>query len=299
MALPSSSSVDKINQLNFSMGTVSFATVVFMLHSNSYTISLHPRTWVRSMIYLDSLGFFIYYLAEFIQDSASCKQYTLMQMMADVVWSFKDAFKFGYIVYRGLAISGSKRNWPYIYTALISLILYWYFIYLTYIPMLQSPNCQATAATNPKIILYSYWSLIEIGISLVIVIKMSIAQQRVRAANFAVETYSRYKQKEEMRLLIACVGMGTVTMLEVVDHFRGSNVWQKEVYITRIVFVYLQLMLLLGSTTGDFRNDLAEEDEDEELDDDPRQVAALVAGPATQRGTNKPAFQRMSYISSK
>ncbi|KAI9347215.1 hypothetical protein BDR26DRAFT_854755 [Obelidium mucronatum] len=134
------SSVDRINQINFSMGTVTFATVIFMLHTNSYSISLHPRTWVRSMIYLDALAFWVYYLSEIVKDSSSCTQFTLLQMVADVIWSFKDAFKFGYIVYRGLAIVGSKRQWPHVYTGLLSLIFYWYYIYLTYIPILESPS---------------------------------------------------------------------------------------------------------------------------------------------------------------
>ncbi|KAI9347216.1 hypothetical protein BDR26DRAFT_854758 [Obelidium mucronatum] len=104
---------------------------------------------------------------------------------------------------------------------------------------------------------------------------MSIFHQRVKQANFAVETYGRYKQKEEMRLLVACVGMGTVTMLEVVDHFRGSfggfpSHWQREVHVTRIVFVFLQLLMLLGSATGDVRNDggVVGDGGDEEQEDD-------------------------------
>ncbi|ORY38332.1 hypothetical protein BCR33DRAFT_788917 [Rhizoclosmatium globosum] len=133
------SAIDKVNQINYSMGMVSFATVLFMLHTDSYQIDWRPPSWVRIMIYLDALAFFIYYLGGLIQDSGSCQMYYWVLVASEVVWSFKDAFKFGYIVFRGLAIVGNKRIYPFLITPLISLALYWHYIYVVYGEILISP----------------------------------------------------------------------------------------------------------------------------------------------------------------
>ncbi|ORY38331.1 hypothetical protein BCR33DRAFT_741546 [Rhizoclosmatium globosum] len=127
---------------------------------------------------------------------------------------------------------------------------------------------------------------------------MTMVKRRVQNANFAVETYSKYKNQEELRLLIACVGMGTVTVLEVVDYIRRVP-WRKEVSITRIVFVTLQLMMLLWGSRGTYRRYEDDEFENDRLYDDEKVEKGFMQRKETRAGTTSSAggVQRISFVS--
>ncbi|KAJ3396356.1 hypothetical protein HDU80_009987 [Chytriomyces hyalinus] len=262
-----SAAVTTLNTLNYSMGVVAFSSVLFMLHMDAYTVDSHPRSWVRWMVYLDALAFFVLYQADLVRDVSTCSMHTSIYMAADIVWSFKDFFKFGYLVYRGLAIVGSKRVYPIYWTAAGSLVLYWIYIACAYGHALGSTDCTLDGFNdNSLIALYLYWTLVEVVVSAMVVRKMSKVQRKVRMANFAVETYDRFKFKEEVRLLIACIGMGMVTSVTIVDSLAGFD--RRDLALTRFVFVYMQLLLLLGSASGDLRESGGESEGEDEDDAD-------------------------------
>ncbi|KAI8609553.1 hypothetical protein BC830DRAFT_1149978 [Chytriomyces sp. MP71] len=285
-----SSAVQTIQTLDYGMGTVTFSLLMFMLNTDSFDVDMHPRTWVRSMIYLDALAFFVFYLSDVIQDVASCTLYLKLQLASDILWSLKDALKFGYLMYRGLAIIGSKRTWPIYWTAMASLVLYSIYNYDRYSTVLCScepsqlaPDDTALdAQTEPwktLIALYLFWSFVEVGVSVAIVTKMAVSARKVKAMNFAYESYARFKRREENRLLVACLGMGAVTFMTIVHYVGfaqdgGRDGWRvkMDVQVNRIVFVMMQGMMLLGSASGQFHNSGSEseiesdhEDEDEEV----------------------------------
>ncbi|KAI9346522.1 hypothetical protein BDR26DRAFT_855705 [Obelidium mucronatum] len=260
--LLSPSAVNSIDELDYSMGMVTFATLLFMLHTDSYDIDWHPRTWVRSMIYLDALAFFLTYLSDLIQDSCTCTFFLAIKIAGEVFWSFKDGLKYGFIIYRGFAIMGNKRQWPIYATLVVSVGLYSYYIFDKYSEYMGSELDCIPIPPEPYmslIYLYSFWSLIEIGISGVIVVKMSLSLARVKRMNFAIETYSRYKKREENRLLVACVGMLGVTILTIAHYVsqtvNGNKRQPLPIQINRLVFVTMQLLLLLGSASGSWRTD--------------------------------------------
>ncbi|KAI8609555.1 hypothetical protein BC830DRAFT_1222193 [Chytriomyces sp. MP71] len=261
-----SAAVQTVNRLNHGMGLVSFASILVMLHLDSYTFDWHPHSWVRIMVYLDALAFFIMYQADVVADVAGCQEFTYIRLWSDIIWSFKDYFKMGYIAYRALTILGSKRTYPIYWAAFGSLALYWFYIYDAYTFILRAGNhtCSLEGMNEtPLVLLYSYWTLVEIGVSAMVVQKMAKVQQKVKQANFAVETYQRFKFKEEIRLLVACLGMGAVTAISIIDSFSGG-ISRRDIKVTRIVFVYAQLLLLLGSAAGDIRKDCDEEDDDDD-----------------------------------
>ncbi|KAJ3068317.1 hypothetical protein HDU98_008481 [Podochytrium sp. JEL0797] len=271
--MSSSSAVTTIDNLDYAMGLVSFATLLFMLHTASYDVDTNPRTFVRSMIYLDALAFFVTYLADLVQDSCSCTFYLAIKIAGEAFWSLKDGVKYGFIVYRGFAIMGNKRKWPIYFSLLTSNLLYLFYITEKYGPFVASNDGCNPSPPEPYIsliALYAFWSLIEIGISGIIVVKMSRSLSRVKRMNFAIETYSRYKKMEENRLLVACVGMLGVTGVTIIhsvsqDAAANGKRQPLPIQINRIVFVTMQLLLLLGSASGSWKS--AEGEEGEEGDE--------------------------------
>ncbi|KAI8609556.1 hypothetical protein BC830DRAFT_1085398 [Chytriomyces sp. MP71] len=239
--------VETIDTLNDSMGLVSFATVVIMLHSNRFQVGWRPASWVFNMAYLDAFAFLFFYLAGVVEDAASCQYTATLLLMADVVWSVKDFFKFGFIVYRALAIVNARRQWPIYFVSYVSLGLYWWFLLESYPVVVSHSECApSNIPTDGQLALYLFWSVVEIGVSAAVVFKMSRVSRIVQKANIGVEVYTHFKQAEEVRLLIATLGMGAVTILAVDGLVRRRD----DVAISRIVFVYGQLVLVLGAAQG-------------------------------------------------
>ncbi|KAJ3007627.1 UNVERIFIED_CONTAM: hypothetical protein HDU68_003418, partial [Siphonaria sp. JEL0065] len=201
------------------------------------------------------------YLADLLQDACTCTYFLSLKIVSEVFWSFKDGLKYGFIVYRGLAIMGNKRQWPIYASFAISVGLYAYYIYDKFNDYMVSDLQCDPSPPEPYmslIYLYSFWSLIEIGISGIIVVKMSLSLARVKHMNFAIETYSRYKKREENRLLVACIGMLGVTILTIVHAVAqvppaDGKRQPLPIQINRMVFVTMQLLLLLGSASGSWR----------------------------------------------
>ncbi|KAJ3203161.1 hypothetical protein HDU82_006801 [Entophlyctis luteolus] len=316
-----------VRDIDYGVGMVAFAAVIFMLHTDSFALppSLRlllasPRDWVRAMVYLDALAFCVFYLSDtgfsflplaqyvilfdgrslfsaratnltaiLAQSQSngaqqSCFLYFILHAAADSLWAFKDAFKYGFVVYRAITITGSKRRWPVYFTAICSFILQQIFVIAKYqflftlsaSQMHDSRLCDSeglhaassagslSSTYRPLVILYAFWSIVDISMAALIVAKMTLTQRRVLSANFAVETYARYKRSEEVRLLLVCVGMCSVTGLAIArgigsespqdDSFvvdiNGTLVSTEPFQINRTVFVMMQLLLVLSSANG-------------------------------------------------
>ncbi|KAJ3143095.1 hypothetical protein HK100_011394 [Physocladia obscura] len=269
-----------INDVDYAMGMVTLATLVFMVYTDSYDVGRirtrtqrrrgvdvlllmrRPAVWVRAMVYLDGLAFFVFYLADAVRSASPCAFFLGLRLAAQTLWALKDAFKFGFVVFRALAIVANKRRWPVYAAWAVSLLLYALYNYAHFAYLFANSANPALAcdpdtrepAFVPLIALYLFWAAVEISMSALIVVKMSLSLARVRRANFAVEIYKKYKSKEEMRLLIACLGMLAVTGLTITRAIQGptaSGIPRKSPFaINKLVFVTMQLLLVLNSASG-------------------------------------------------
>ncbi|KAJ3030201.1 UNVERIFIED_CONTAM: hypothetical protein HDU68_009842 [Siphonaria sp. JEL0065] len=199
------------------MGMVTFATIVMMFSNNIWQLDFTPRTWVRWMIYLDALAF--------------------------LVASFKDAFKYGYICYKSLSICGHKVRWPCYVVVVISLLLYWLLCIQAY--GFSMPGCPGQFKSQaPRVTLYLYWTCVDVVASVMVVNKMRAVVANSKGANADSSVYYIIKFREELRLVVAAVGLCSVTILSVIHavnpDFNALNIW-------RIVFVYIQLLMVMGS----------------------------------------------------
>ncbi|KAJ3072209.1 hypothetical protein HDU98_004051 [Podochytrium sp. JEL0797] len=232
------------NETNNSMGMVTFATVIMMFANNIWQLDTTPKTWVRWMVYFDAVAFLIAYIGTCVSDlTPACWQQNAFGLAADLVWSFKDAFKYGYIAYKAISICGIKVRWPCHATVVVSLILYWLLCIQAY--GFSMPDCPGQfKSQGPRIALYLYWTLVDVVASAMIVWKMTKVVANSKGANADTTIYYMIKFREELRLLVASVGMLAVTVLSIAHavnpDFNALNIW-------RIVFVYVQLLLVMGS----------------------------------------------------
>ncbi|KAI9328623.1 hypothetical protein BDR26DRAFT_1012188 [Obelidium mucronatum] len=232
---------------NNSMGMIAFAMVLMMFGCNMYQIDTHPRTWVRSMVYLDALAFLILYV---------------YQCNRDAITSY--ALKYGYIIHKSLVINNvHKRIWPCYFTSGVSLGLYWLY-------MLQSYGFgEAVGCTDAPldgnwalIALYILWTTVDFVATLAMVRKItSVIANSTELVESGmghfhtqnkleneVKVFNVYKMREEVRLLLCVGGMGGVSALAIVRVVRPE--WGIPA-VNKIIFVFVQLLLLLGSKKVD------------------------------------------------
>ncbi|KAI8607231.1 hypothetical protein BC830DRAFT_1159271 [Chytriomyces sp. MP71] len=236
------STIRWFDTINDSMGMVTFGTVIMMFSNDIWQLDFTPRTWVRWMIYFDALAFLIEYIGTCANDLIpSCWQQNSYWLASDLIWSFKDAAKYGYITYKATTLSGYKTRVPCYSVAIISLILYWVLCIQSY--GFTPPKCSsAFKSPIPRIVLYLYWTCVDVCASLMVVRKMA---EGTRGAEGAFAAVIRVVQmREEARLLVASVGMSAVSALSIAGALDETlvtlNIW-------RMVFVYVQLLLVLGS----------------------------------------------------
>ncbi|KAJ3030198.1 UNVERIFIED_CONTAM: hypothetical protein HDU68_009839 [Siphonaria sp. JEL0065] len=229
---------------NDAMGMVTFATIVMMFSNNIWQLDFTPRTWVRWMIYLDALAFLVAYIGTCANDlMPECWKQNAYWLAADLLWSFKDAFKYGYICYKSLSICGHKVRWPCYVVVVISLLLYWLLCIQAY--GFSMPGCPGQFKSQaPRVALYLYWTCVDIVASVMVVNKMRAVVANSKGANADSSVYYIIKFREELRLVVAAVGLCSVTILSVIHavnpDFNALNIW-------RIVFVYIQLLMVMGS----------------------------------------------------
>ncbi|KAJ3092984.1 hypothetical protein HK100_006798, partial [Physocladia obscura] len=239
-----SSTQNWFDSTNNAMGMVSFATVIMMFSNGIWQLDFTPRTWVRWMVYFDALAFLIEYIGTCSNDlMPECWKQNAYWLGADLVWSFKDAFKYGYIAYKALSINGMKQTWPCYLVVVISLLLYWLLCVQAY--GFSMPNCPPNfASQGPRVALYLYWTVVDIVATVMIVIKMRTVVANSKTANTDSTIYYVIQFREELRLIVVAVGMLAVTILSIINainpSFNALNIW-------RIVFVYVQLILVMGS----------------------------------------------------
>ncbi|KAI9346514.1 hypothetical protein BDR26DRAFT_855697 [Obelidium mucronatum] len=245
-----SSAIQTLSKMNYSMGTVSVTTVLFMLHLNVYEIDFTPRTWIRWAAYLDSLSFFVLYLGDIVQDTADCRFLRNIKVACDLLWSFKDAFKIGYIVLQTTMIYRSPRRWPAWWAALGSLILYWTFMSQLY-GFSDGSFCFVLPGLEPaRIALYGFWIAVEFTCIVLITMKLYIPffQRRNDAQCLLVgdgESGDLHAIRNAMQLLvILSLTMGiTLWTLIYYESLQSSLVLQ----VRNIVIVFSQMVLVIAS----------------------------------------------------
>ncbi|KAI9327089.1 hypothetical protein BDR26DRAFT_876061 [Obelidium mucronatum] len=235
------------DKTNNAMGMVSFATLLMMFSNDLWQLDWTPRTWVRWMVYFDSLAFLISYIGTSLEDLMPyCWQRNAFKLAAGIVWSLKDALKYGYLAFKATKISGYQNlRFPYYLAACGSLVLYWIFLLTGY--GFVEPNCAPmTKSQVPRLALYLYWSVVDLGTSVVVINKMRQVISASKEVKMDHTEFYTVKFREEIRLLIASIGMSIVTVLSIISivepKFNVLSIW-------RIVFVYLQLVMVMASQT--------------------------------------------------
>ncbi|KAI9346490.1 hypothetical protein BDR26DRAFT_916453 [Obelidium mucronatum] len=232
------------SETNAAMGMVSFSTVLVMFSSNIWQLDRTPRTWIRWMAYFDALAYLIVYVGTSLNElMPECWKQNSYWLAADLVWSFKDAFKYGYISYKALSICGFKARWPCYATMIGSLLLYWLLCVQAY--GFTAPDCHGTfKSQGPRVALYLYWTLVDVVASAMILHKMSSIVSNSKEVNTDNKVYYVIKFREEIRLLAVSVGMFAVTIVCI---HHALNPEAEYLNIWSIVFVYCQVLLVMGS----------------------------------------------------
>ncbi|KAI8614677.1 hypothetical protein BC830DRAFT_1126130 [Chytriomyces sp. MP71] len=96
----------------------------------------------------------------------------------------------------------------------------------------------------PQALLYAFWTIVEISASVVVLRKLYSIIAQLKDAEMGHAHYRIVKMREEIRLLISCTLMVVVTLFQAA---RAMNSLLTDVRIAPIVFVYVQLLLVLGS----------------------------------------------------
>ncbi|KAJ3345257.1 Telomerase Cajal body protein 1 [Entophlyctis luteolus] len=115
-------------RLNFSMGAVSLTTLLFMQHLNVLVVpSLQPQMWIRLACVLDAVGFFVFYLGNYLNDSVAghgdCRFYLGFHIVANLLWGLREAFRIGHVVMQALLVHRSRRRWPAYWSLVFSVVL--------------------------------------------------------------------------------------------------------------------------------------------------------------------------------
>ncbi|KAJ3246406.1 hypothetical protein HDU78_007123 [Chytriomyces hyalinus] len=173
------------------MGMVSYATVIVMLHNDNWKLDLSPKTWVRWMAYLDAVAFTITFVKAAENSNISpagtpCGVNTAWWFAADCVFSFKDAFKYGYITFKACTITGVSVKWPAYATFATSLLLYWLFMFAAY--SFTDPCTGNMPTVYVQTALYSFWGIVDLGATGAIVRKFLRVTRDLKGATTYQQT---------------------------------------------------------------------------------------------------------------
>ncbi|KAJ3297215.1 hypothetical protein HK104_000732 [Borealophlyctis nickersoniae] len=234
------------NDLSQFAGTVAFATVMVMLCLDQYKAAFRLKHTARWMVYFDVLAWIVAYAGLMVKNDLSPCQQTYFWFAADLIWAFKDGFKYTYIVYRCTRISGSTDRRPSIATFVISVALYFLYMARSYN---FSGDC-STANTSGHvtinwavILLYGVWMLIDIVASVIMIRKLTHVVRDVAYLPGRMAVYTTMIIREEARLLLATLAMGIVTILATINVFNPGATAP----LSAITFVYVQLLLYMNS----------------------------------------------------
>ncbi|KAI8613260.1 hypothetical protein BC830DRAFT_490124 [Chytriomyces sp. MP71] len=254
MSQTTDSSLSKwLASTNDSIGMLSFATIIYMSQSSLWRIELHLRSGVRLMIYLDAVAWLIVYICNCCSDLLPlCSQQNIFYFLADFLWSFKDAVKYGYVAWRCLVVhsfrESTSRKLAYL-LASISLGLYWLLMAQVY-SFDASNGCSPHFDSKmPLLTLYIFWTLIDFTCAIMIIKKLSknlTALQKANVLDFTDNTrvLRRLKRRELVRLAFVSIGMCAVSVSSIVATSHPELVTYR---VGSIVFVYCQLILVSGS----------------------------------------------------
>ncbi|KAJ3231982.1 hypothetical protein HDU78_007368 [Chytriomyces hyalinus] len=228
--------------LNYSMGTVSVATIIFMVHAGIYAADERRKTWIRWAAYADFMAFFIVYLGDMVQDSypGDCRFMLKFAASMTLLRALRDAFKLGYVVHLGMNIRQSKRTWPPVW--MLGVTLVWYIVRMSVGFHFDSPtNCAAPESLKyVRLAWYGFRGLVELLIG-------TLAALRLIKSHIPHQTSPLTKSLTN--ILAICLVSGGIDIWMIVngDPSDGSLV----ISIERIVGVLTLQILVLNSDRDD------------------------------------------------
>ncbi|KAI8610623.1 hypothetical protein BC830DRAFT_1172573 [Chytriomyces sp. MP71] len=241
------SQITWINGASKYIGLVTFATLLVMVNNDNWKLNWTPKSLCRWMVYFDALAFVCVYVGQSLTtDATSCETTNLYYVIGDGIWSLKDACKYAFIVHKSCVIANAhvrQRKRLTFVSATCSLLIYWIYMYGAYSFVAPCPG-NMEGVVWPQALLYAFWTFVEISASVVVLRKFYSIIAQLKDADMEHAQYRMVKVREEFRLLISCTLMVVVTVFQVA---RALNPMLTEVRIAPIVFVYVQLLLVLGS----------------------------------------------------
>eukprot|EP00121_Abeoforma_whisleri_P017201 Awhi_evm3s15767 len=204
-----------IKACNITSGLVAYATLIVMLNNGDIRISkkIHPRFFIRLMVYFDCVAFLFFYISFMASDGLDTCGVSAFLFLAEFTWAFKDAFKFGYIAWRASAIAELRKAKLISYVvALGSLLLYGFYMIMNYSfsGECDNPIISRISDSNwPAIVLYLYWFMVDV-VSGGLLLHKLFSAQKATTSIFTNQTRSKYRQlikKEAIRLGITVIGM--------------------------------------------------------------------------------------------
>ncbi|KAJ3262697.1 hypothetical protein HK104_006731 [Borealophlyctis nickersoniae] len=226
-------------------GSVAFATVIVMFCLGQWQVKFDLKYSARWMIYFDVAAWVVAYTGLVVADKLSSCGVMGFWFVADLVWNFKDGFKYTYIVYRCTRILGSTDRRPSYATFIISIALYFLYMGESYkfTGTCTESNLGHVSFNWTVVLLYGVWMLIDLIASVIMIRKLTSVVGAVASLPSRMEVYRRMVIREEARLLMATFAMCVVTVLSIVNVVKKGATAP----ISAITFVYVQLLLYMSS----------------------------------------------------
>ncbi|ORZ30793.1 hypothetical protein BCR44DRAFT_1443841 [Catenaria anguillulae PL171] len=254
--MPPPSAIAFLANLNAASGLVTFATLVSMLARGNTRIRRTFHSYIRLMIYLDSVAFLVAFVGQMATDSLTACGGKAFWLVADLFWSFKDAFKYGYLAFRCTRIVGLKDDkWHFVVHMAFgtSLVLYWFYMLMSYD---LSGSCSQALIGNVNfnwsvLPLYSSWLLMDVIMASAMLYSLGKMVTEMQDVNkdlgrkpAKIELYGSVIRQERARLVVNALLMLLVNVVSVLNVVGATAVPGNS-----IVFVFLQHWIFVSSTS--------------------------------------------------
>ncbi|KAI9206762.1 uncharacterized protein BJ171DRAFT_485978, partial [Polychytrium aggregatum] len=248
-AIDDAATLAVLNRTDTDSGFPSFCALLIIIILDRWMIHTKDfRSLVTLMVYCDCLAEILVWIAP-MWASASLCQTTWLYWASDMIFSFKDMFKFGFIAWRATLISCPRMRHARIVqitfaAAGLSLLLYHAYIWTSYnLSGDCSGHASASGSAIALILLYGYWFLVEAAAAAAMIYTLRrAATLESRAKISAEENFAaKVMRKEAWRICWSTV-LGSVVCGCAVAEFVNHR---KYLYLKGSVFTISQFMLVL------------------------------------------------------